>query len=80
MVFNSEKIKSDQKNLIQIIVKDSLANDTEIYIKAFQLPIINKGLLNQELESKVALKELFEPTRALLKQKIEQILLPTVSE
>ena len=80
ILFYPDTIKSCQENSTEIQIKDSLANDIEISIKAFQLPIINKELLNQELESNVLVKELFEPTRALLKQKIEQILSPTAPE
>jgi hypothetical protein len=57
-----------------------LANNKEISIKAFQLPIINKGLLIQELNTKTDLKELFEPTRIELIEKLEKILVLTAAK
>jgi hypothetical protein len=51
-----------------------LSNNKEISIKEIQLPIINKVLLKQELNTKTELKELFETTRKELIEKLEIIL------
>jgi hypothetical protein len=51
-----------------------LSNNKEISIKAIQLPIINKVLLKQELNTKTDLKELFETTHIELIEKLEIIL------
>jgi 5-methylcytosine-specific restriction enzyme subunit McrC len=74
ILFYPDTIKHHQENSAEIIIKDSLANNKEISIKAFQLPIINKKLLTQELKTETGLKELFEPTKIALIQKIEKIL------
>ena len=60
-----------RKSLSLGFIKDTLANNKEICIKAFQLPIINKELLNQGLNARTSLKDLFEPTRIGIKEKIE---------
>ncbi|MFN6076936.1 MAG: 5-methylcytosine restriction system specificity protein McrC, partial [Fluviicola sp.] len=74
ILFYPDTIKHNQDNSAEIFIKDTLANNKEISIKAFQLPIINKGLLKQELNTKTDLKELFEKTRIELIQKLEKIL------
>lgn len=74
VLFYPDTIKHSQENSAYIYIKDTLANNKEISIKAFQLPIINKELLNQELKTKTDLKDVFETTRIELKQKIEDIL------
>ncbi|MFN9114986.1 MAG: hypothetical protein ACK5XN_33410, partial [Bacteroidota bacterium] len=75
ILFYPDTIKHNQENSAEIFIKDTLANNKEISIKAFQLPIINKELLKQELKTQTTLKELFDKTRIDLKQKIETILL-----
>ena len=77
ILFYPDTIKQSQEISAEIIIKDTLANNKEISIKAFQLPIINKGLLKQELNTKTDLKELFEPTRIEL---IEKILVLTAAK
>ena len=59
-------------------IKDALADGKEISIRAFQLPIINRALLETDLEAKTDLSELFESTRQELINKIEKILVPTM--
>ena len=59
-------------------IKDALAAGKEITIRAFQLPIINRALLETDLEAKTDLSELFESTRQELMNKIEKILVPTM--
>jgi len=75
ILFYPETIRDVQDNLSVIIIKDTLANK-EIIIKAFQLPVINRELFKQKLNTKSNLKELFELTRVKLIEKIEEILLP----
>ncbi len=74
ILFYPDTMKHNQENSTEIIIEDALANNQEISIKAFQLPIINKALLSKALESKTDLKELFETTIIELKQKILKIL------
>lgn len=74
ILFYPSTIKGNQDNSAKIIIKDKLANNKEIFIKAFQLPIINKSLLGKDLEVKTDLSELFIKTKEELKEKIEKIL------
>lgn len=74
ILFYPDTIKQNQENSTEIFIKDTLAGNKEISIKAFQLSIINKGLLNQELNTRISLQEMFEITRIELKEKIEKIL------
>ena len=75
ILFYPDTIKHNQKISAEIFIKDTLANNKEISIKAFQLPIINKDLLKQDLKTSTNLKELFETTRIELIEKIEKILM-----
>ena len=75
ILFYPDTIKHNQENAAEIIIKDTLANNKVISIKAFQLPIIHKGLLTQELNTNTDLKEIFETTRIELIEKLEEILL-----
>ncbi len=79
ILFYPDTIKSNQENSAEIYIKDALANNKEVSIKAFQLPIINKELITQELNINGDLHTLFETTRIKLKQKIERILLLEVT-
>jgi 5-methylcytosine-specific restriction enzyme subunit McrC len=79
ILFYPDTIKHNQENSAEIFIKDTLANNKEISIKAYQLPIINKRLLNQELNAKTDLKDLFKTTRFELKEKLEKILVLTAN-
>ena len=74
ILFYPDTIKHNQENSVEIFIKDTLANNKVISINAFQLPIINKRLLKQELEIKTNLQELFETTRIELIEKLQKIL------
>jgi 5-methylcytosine-specific restriction enzyme subunit McrC len=80
ILFYPDTIKNNQENFAEIFIKDALAKNKEISIKAFQLPIINKGILKEELNAKTDLKMQFESTRIELKEKIEKILSLTSAE
>ncbi len=77
ILFYPDTIKQNQENSAEIFIKDALAGNKKISIKAFQLPIINKELLKQELDTRTNLQDLFELTKIVLIKKIEKILLPT---
>jgi 5-methylcytosine-specific restriction enzyme subunit McrC len=74
ILFYPDTLVQNQNKSDEIIIKDELANSKEISIRVFQLPIINKELLKQDLSIKSDLKETFELTRKNLVKKIEQIL------
>ena len=76
ILFYPNTVKQNQEEQTELIIRDALANDKEISIRAFQLPIINRALLETELVSKTDLSNLFESTREVLKNQIERILIP----
>lgn len=78
ILFYPNTIKQGQEEETELTIKDALADGKEIYIRAFQLPIINRALLETDLEPKTDLSELFESTRQELISKIEKILVPTL--
>ena len=76
ILFYPKTISQNQDGETEFTIKDALADDKEIIIKAFQLPIINHELLNAPLQKRTDLSELFKQTRHDLKNKIEGILVP----
>ena len=78
ILFYPNTIKQGQEEETELTIKDALADGKEISIRAFQLPIINRELLETDLEAKTDLSELFESTRQELINKIEKILVPTM--
>ena len=74
ILFYPNTIKQVREEETELIIKDALADGKEISIKAFQLPIINRELLENNLETKTNLSELFKSTREELINKIEKIL------
>lgn len=78
ILFYPDTIKQCQEEETKLTIKDELADGKEISISAFQLPIINRALLEADLVTKSDLNGLFEKTRKELKNKIEKILAPTL--
>ena len=76
ILFYPNTISQEQEGETELTIKDALAGDKEISIKAFQLPIINRVLLKSPLKEKMDLSELFETTRLELQNRIEGILMP----
>lgn len=74
ILFYPNTLKQGQEDNTELIIKDALAQDKEILIKAFQLPIINRELLSAEFEAKTDLNDLFETTKEELKTKIKMVL------
>lgn len=79
ILFYPNTLKQSQEKQTELTIKDTLATDKEISIKAFQLPIINRKLLDIELISKTDLSEIFESTRQELINKLNQILMPIIN-
>ena len=77
ILFYPNTIKQGQEEETELTIKDALADGKEISIRAFQLPIINRALLETDLEAKTDLSELFDSSRQELINKIEKILVPT---
>jgi 5-methylcytosine-specific restriction enzyme subunit McrC len=78
ILFYPNTIKQGQDEKTELTIKDALAGGKEILIRAFQLPIINRELLEKDFLTKTDLSELFESTRQELINKIEEILVPTL--
>ena len=78
ILFYPNTIKQSQEEETELTIKDALADGKEISIRAFQLPIINRELLETGLATNTDLSELFESTRQELINKIEKILVPTM--
>ena len=78
ILFYPNTIEQHQENSTEFTIRDALANGQKIVIKAFQLPVINRNLLEKELATKTDLNELFESTKEELKEKLEKILVPTI--
>ena len=74
ILFYPNTVSQNQENETSLTIKDALAGGKEILIKAFQLPIINRQLLNTALKEKTDLSELFESTKLDLKNKIKGFL------
>jgi 5-methylcytosine-specific restriction enzyme subunit McrC len=77
ILFYPDNINQRQYQESEIIIKDILAGGIEISVKAFQLPIINKALLQKDLPPNIELSVLFEQTKQELKGKLEKILMIT---
>ena len=76
ILFYPDTINNYQEQENEIIIKDALADETEISIKTFQLPIINRQLFEQESIENIELKNLFKETTLNLIERLEAILIP----
>ena len=74
ILFYPNTLKQDQEKNTQMIIKDALANGKEITIKAFQLPIINREIFEEEYNPRLKLSELFVKVRLTLKDRLKIIL------
>lgn len=74
ILFYPNTLKQAQEDNTELTIKDALAQDKEISVNAFQLPIINRELLSAALEAKTDLNDLFETTKEELKTKIKMVL------
>lgn len=79
ILFYPNTIIQIQDKETELMIKDSLAGDKEIIIKAFQLPIINRELMTNDLISTKDLKDLFEATKIGLKNRIRNIITPIIN-
>jgi 5-methylcytosine-specific restriction enzyme subunit McrC len=63
----------------QISVTDALANNTEVKIEAYQVPIIDATMLNTEYNNTISISELFEPTRIALCERLREVFRTTIN-
>ena len=75
LLFYPNTIKEVNDKVAEILIKDTLAGNKAVSIKAFQLPIINKTLLNQNIDPKVDFKDMFKATKNELICVLQKILL-----
>jgi 5-methylcytosine-specific restriction enzyme subunit McrC len=73
-LFYPSTIQQYQEKRGEIQIQDELANGEKVTIKAFQLPIINKQLLNHNSNPDLELIRMFQETKQALKEKISAIL------
>ncbi|MFC2176671.1 McrC family protein [Bacteroidota bacterium] len=74
ILFYPNTVNDQQENSSELWIKDELAGGKSIRIRAFQLPVLNMGILKSGFNSTNDLKTLFEPTKLVLKEKLERIL------
>jgi len=79
LLFYPNTITHYEKGQSELIIKDTLAKGKEVSIKALQLPILNKELLDTPLRLNIDLKSTFEPTRLYLIERLNEILIPKIS-
>lgn len=75
ILFYPNTITCQQDNSTEIIIKDAFATEKNIYLKAFQLPVINREILQISINVNMTLDELFMSLRELLKTCITRILM-----
>lgn len=73
-LFYPDSIKGYNEKETEVIIKDELADGIDINIRSFQLPILNRDLLNQADTKEIELIKIFDTTRIKLKQRILEIL------
>ena len=79
-LFYPDTIKGYQEEENEIIIKDELAGGSEISIKTYQLPIINRQLFENATDENLELKNTFRQTKIKLKQRLEEILVLTAAK
>jgi 5-methylcytosine-specific restriction enzyme subunit McrC len=78
-LFYPDTIKGYYEKENEIIIIDELADGIDINIKSYQLPILNRALLNQTDTKEIELTKLFDTTKVKLEERIKEILLPISS-
>jgi 5-methylcytosine-specific restriction enzyme subunit McrC len=71
-----ETIKQEMHKQSSIVVKDEFTDDVEVKIKAYQVPVINRALLNDYIISENrTISDIFEETKLALIGRIKEIYL-----
>jgi 5-methylcytosine-specific restriction enzyme subunit McrC len=73
-LFYPNTVLKDQFEVSTLEIKDKLADDKIVRIKAYQLPVINKEILNGESDANVTLSERFLQTKENLVKVLREIL------
>lgn len=77
ILFYPNTISKYQEQVSNIRIEDTLADNKEIQINAYQLPILNTKMLEEKFNPRIDLKESFEEVRLKLIKTLEVILLPS---
>ena len=70
ILFYPNTISQEQEQQTEFIIEDKWADDKAFFIKAYQLPIINRALMKENLQENISLNDLFEATKLQLIKKI----------
>ncbi len=76
ILFYPNTISNYQEEVSKIVIQDALADNKEIQINSYQLPILNKDLLGNKFNPNFDLATMFEDTRIELIEKLTKILIP----
>ena len=76
ILFYPNTINNYQEEVSKIIIQDALADNKEIQINSYQLPILNNEILKDKFKPDFDLVTMFESTRIELIEKITKILIP----
>jgi 5-methylcytosine-specific restriction enzyme subunit McrC len=76
-LFYPDTINGYEEEENEIIIKDELASGSEISIKTYQLPIVNRQIFENTNDENLELKNIFKDTKIKLKQRLEEILVLT---
>ena len=74
ILFYPNTVSQNQEEETELTIKDALANEKEISVRAVQLPIINRQLLDHDFDTKLSLRDLFESTRIGLIERLEKFI------
>jgi len=69
-----DTLKQEMLQQSSIVVKDEFTDDVEVKIKAYQVPVIHRALLNDyTISENKTIKEIFEETKLALIERINEI-------
>jgi len=73
LLFYPNTIKNQQSKKSMIKIKDDLADGKYVFVQSYQLPIINRALFTGTADNQKKLADVFEETRQLLVNQLEDI-------
>jgi 5-methylcytosine-specific restriction enzyme subunit McrC len=80
ILFYPHTVKQQQESSSELSIKDELAEGKTVNIRAYQIPVLNREILEEEFNPSVDLKTLFGPTRKALQKRLENILFPPLEQ
>jgi 5-methylcytosine-specific restriction enzyme subunit McrC len=73
-LYYPDTVMHSQRDSFDITIKNTMADDKETYIHAYQLPIINRDLYDITFGSGQSLQAMFEPLRLQLIERLRETL------